>query len=82
LYDWIFVRPLKWLARALWKGGDGAIIDGLGVDNAAARVMDVTRQTVRMQSGYVYHYAFVMLIGVAILVSYFAYMFSRGGYLG
>ncbi len=82
LYDWIFVRPLKWVARALWKGGDGAIIDGLGVDNAAARVMDVTRQAVRIQSGYVYHYAFVMLIGVAILVSYFAYMLTQGGYLG
>jgi len=82
LYDWIFVRPLKWLARALWKGGDGAIIDGLGADNAAARVLDITRQAVRIQSGYVYHYAFVMLIGVAVLVSYFAYTLSRGGYLG
>ncbi len=79
LYDWLFVRPAKWLARKLWKVGDGMIIDGLGPDGIAARVVDVTNRVVKLQTGYVYHYAFAMLIGVAILVSYFLYIYSRGG---
>ncbi len=77
LYDWMFVRPAKWLGRFLWKIGDGRIIDGLGPDGISARVIDVTNRIVRLQSGYVYHYAFAMLIGVAILVTYF--MFAAGG---
>lgn len=77
LYDWVFVRPAKWLGRFLWKIGDGRIIDGLGPDGVTARVIDVTNRVVRLQSGYVYHYAFAMLIGVALLVTYF--MFATGG---
>ena len=65
LYDFLFVRPAKRLGRFLWKSGDGTIIDGLGPDGIAARVLDVTRGAVRLQTGYVYHYAFAMLIGVA-----------------
>ena len=67
LYDIIFVRPAKWLGRLLWKSGDGMIIDGLGPDGMSARVVDITRGVVRLQTGYVYHYAFAMLIGVAAL---------------
>jgi len=78
LYDLIFVRPTRWLARTLWKTGDGAVIDGLGPDGISARVIDITNRVVRIQTGYVYHYAFVMLIGVAILVSYFAFIYFRG----
>ncbi|MHB2169229.1 NADH-quinone oxidoreductase subunit L [Alsobacter sp. R-9] len=74
LYDAIFVRPAKWLGRVLWKKGDGAIIDGLGPDGVSARVVDVTQAVVRLQTGYVYHYAFAMLIGVAALVTW--YMFG------
>jgi NADH-quinone oxidoreductase subunit L len=77
LYDLIFVRPAKWLGRFLWKTGDGKIIDGLGPDGVSARVIDVTRGVVRLQTGYVYHYAFAMLIGVAALFTWF--MFSSGG---
>ncbi len=75
LYDWIFVKPFKWLARTLWKTGDGRIIDGLGPDGISARVIDITNRVVRLQTGFVYHYAFVMLIGVALIVSYFAYIY-------
>jgi NADH-quinone oxidoreductase subunit L len=75
LYDWIFVRPFKWLSRVLWKTGDGAIIDGLGPDGISARVIDITNRVVRLQTGFVYHYAFVMLIGIAAIVSYFAYIY-------
>jgi NADH-quinone oxidoreductase subunit L len=75
LYDWIFVRPFKWLSRVLWKTGDGAIIDGLGPDGISARVIDITNRVVRLQTGFVYHYAFVMLIGIALITSYFAYVY-------
>ncbi|MGB0084328.1 MAG: NADH-quinone oxidoreductase subunit L [Rhodomicrobiaceae bacterium] len=75
LYDWIFVRPYKWLARQLWKTGDGRIIDGLGPDGISARVVDITNRVVRLQTGFVYHYAFVMLIGIALIISYFAYLY-------
>ncbi|RIK88374.1 MAG: NADH-quinone oxidoreductase subunit L [Hyphomicrobiales bacterium] len=70
LYDFLFVRPAKRLGRFLWKTGDGAIIDGLGPDGVSARVVDVTQRVVRLQSGYLYHYAFAMLIGVAALVTW------------
>jgi NADH-quinone oxidoreductase subunit L len=71
LYDAIFVRPAFALGRLLWKGGDGRIIDGLGPDGIAARVVDGARLAVRLQTGYVYHYAFAMLIGVAAFVTWF-----------
>jgi NADH-quinone oxidoreductase subunit L len=77
LYDFIFVRPTKWLGRFLWKKGDGFIIDGLGPDGVSARVLDVTRNVVKLQTGYLYHYAFAMLIGVAGLITWF--MFGLGG---
>ena len=71
LYDLIFVRPAKWVGRFLWKTGDGRIIDGLGPDGISARVINVTNQVVRLQSGYLYHYAFAMLIGVAAMFTWF-----------
>jgi NADH-quinone oxidoreductase subunit L len=77
LYDLIFVRPAKWIGRFLWKVGDGKIIDGFGPDGVSARVLDVTRNVVKLQTGYLYHYAFAMLIGVAGLITWF--MFGLGG---
>jgi NADH-quinone oxidoreductase subunit L len=71
LYDAIFVRPAMRLGRFLWRTGDQRIIDGLGPDGISARVLDVTRGVVRVQTGYVYHYAFAMLIGVAILFTWY-----------
>ncbi len=77
IYDFLLVRPAKWLGRFLWKKGDGWLIDGFGPDGVAARVIDVTNRVVKLQTGYVFHYAFVMLIGVAALITYF--MFSGIG---
>ena len=77
LYDLILVRPAKWIGRFLWKVGDGYVIDGFGPDGVSARVLDVTRNVVRLQTGYLYHYAFAMLIGVAGLITWF--MFGLGG---
>ena len=76
LYDLIFVRPAKWIGHSLWKKGDGWLIDGFGPDGVSARVLDVTRNVVRLQSGYLYHYAFAMLIGAAAFITWF--MFSAG----
>jgi NADH-quinone oxidoreductase subunit L len=73
LYDALFVRPALAIGRGLWKGGDGAVIDGLGPDGFAAVTRDLARRASRLQSGYVYHYAFAMLIGVVVLVSFYLY---------
>ena len=76
LYALLFVQPAKLLGRFLWKKGDGMTIDGLGADGLSARVLDITRGTVRLQTGYVYHYAFAMLIGVSALITW--YLFAKG----
>ena len=70
LYDWLFVRPAFAIGRLLWKGVDGAVIDGT-IDGTAKSVLWGTGRIIRLQTGYVYHYAFAMLIGVAALLTYF-----------
>jgi NADH-quinone oxidoreductase subunit L len=74
LYDAIFVRPAVFIGRGLWKSGDGALIDGIGPDGIAAATLDLARRASRLQSGYVYHYAFAMLIGVVLLVSWYLFV--------
>jgi NADH-quinone oxidoreductase subunit L len=76
IYDWLFVRPAHWVGRFLWKKGDGDVIDGLGPDGISARVIDLARNASRLQSGFVYHYAFAMLIGVVLLLTWY---FSQTG---
>lgn len=78
IYDIIFVRPAKWLGRFFWKWGDGWLIDGFGPNGLSARVLDITQWIVRLQTGYVYHYAFAMLIGIALLITWFS--FSGGAH--
>jgi len=70
LYDFLFVRSSKWLGRFLWQKGDIGTIDHYGPNGVAARVLDITGQVVRLQTGYLYHYAFAMLLGVAALVTW------------
>lgn len=70
LYDYIFVRPTKWLANKLWRIGDQSIIDGV-VNGIADRSLEVTGKLKTMQSGFVYHYAFAMMIGLTALITYF-----------
>jgi NADH-quinone oxidoreductase subunit L len=71
LYDGIFVRPAFWLGRLFWKAGDLGTIDRYGPDGIAARVIDVTGRVVKLQSGYIYHYAFAMLIGLAAVITWY-----------
>ncbi len=73
LYDWLFVRPAHAIGRGLWKEGDGTLIDGIGPNGIAAAAKSVARRASALQSGYVYHYAFAMLIGVAGIVTWFLY---------
>ena len=74
IYDRIFVRPAFYLGRGFWKSGDGAVIDGVGPDGIAATTMRIARRASALQSGYLYHYAFAMLIGVVVLVTFYFFM--------
>jgi NADH-quinone oxidoreductase subunit L len=64
LYDFLFVRPSLWLGRLFWKGGDEGTIDRFGPHGAAYAVGIGNRITTRFQSGYLYSYALVMLLGL------------------
>jgi NADH-quinone oxidoreductase subunit L len=70
LYDVLFVRSAKALGKFLWKKGDVATIDAYGPNGVAAGVVGLTQRVVRLQSGYLYHYAFAMLLGIAALVTW------------
>ncbi|MEM9277817.1 MAG: NADH-quinone oxidoreductase subunit L [Pseudomonadota bacterium] len=70
IYDFLLVKPSMWIGRFFWKRGDGWLIDGFGPDGVSARVLDVTGKVVKLQSGYVYHYAFAMMIGLAAIISW------------
>ena len=78
LYDWLFVKPAFAIGRLFWKGGDGGLIDA-AIDGTAAGVGHVTGRVVKLQTGYMYHYAFAMLIGVAALLTWLMY---GGGLIG
>jgi len=70
IYDFIFVRPATALGRFLWKRGDGAVIDG-GINGLAMGIIPfLTRLAGRAQSGYVFHYAFAMVLGIAIILTW------------
>jgi NADH-quinone oxidoreductase subunit L len=70
LYHWLFVRPAFWLGRVFWRSGDVGIIDRFGPNGAAWVVEKGSRAAVRMQSGYLYSYALVMLVGLVGAVSW------------
>ena len=74
LFDRLLVRPSFVLGRGLWKAGDGSLIDGVGPDGIAAATRDLAGRAGRLQSGYVYHYAFAMLGGLAGLVSWYLFL--------
>jgi len=78
LYDRVIVKPVLALGRILWKGGDLGTIDRFGPDGLAATVLATAKRVRQIQTGYVYHYAFAMLIGIVAVVTYF--MLARGGF--
>ena len=76
LYDLVFVKGAKGLGDLFWKIGDVRIIDGLGPNGAAWASLKSAARLAKIQSGYVYHYAFVMLLGVAGLLAFALYAFG------
>jgi NADH-quinone oxidoreductase subunit L len=70
LYDALFVRPALKAGRFLWKWADEKIVDGLGPNGAALLTQLSAGRISRLQTGYVYHYAFAMLIGFLIVISW------------
>lgn len=70
LYNFVFIRPAFWFGRLFWKQGDIGIIDRFGPNGSAALVSYGSKLAVRMQSGYLYTYALVMLLGLVIAVSW------------
>ena len=70
LYNFIFVEPLKKIGLFFWRKGDINTIDRYGPDGLAKLVKTISNKAVNFQSGYLYHYAFVMLIGFSILLTY------------
>ena len=75
LYDAVLVKNVKRLGDLFWKIGDQKLVDGLGPNGFAALTAVISRKAAKLQSGYVYHYAFVMLIG---LVGFVTWSFMRG----
>ena len=76
LYDAIFVGPAVRIGSFLWLRGDRDTIDGFGPDGMSAMVMRVSAMAARLQSGFVFHYAFAMLIGVVVLVTWYYFRFG------
>jgi NADH-quinone oxidoreductase subunit L len=72
LYSWLFARGARALGGGLWRRGDQNVIDGFIVNGTAHLVERFSRLVKAFQSGYIYHYAFAMLIGVFALVTWFA----------
>ena len=70
LYNFIFVEPIKKIGLFFWKKGDVNIIDRYGPDGLSRLVKIISNKAVNFQSGYLYHYAFVMLVGFSILLTY------------
>ena len=70
LYEFLFVRPAKKLGSFFWKKGDITVIDGFGPDGFAKIIKIVSDKAVQFQSGFLYHYAFVILVGLSFLLTY------------
>lgn len=70
LYERVFIRPAFYLGQGFWRT-DAEVIDGVGPDGVAAMTGRLARFASWLQSGYVYHYAFAMLIGVVCLVTWY-----------
>jgi len=70
LYNFIFVEPLKKVGLIFWRNGDQNFIDRYGPDGFSKLIKAISDRAVLFQSGYLYHYAFVMLVGFSVLLTY------------
>ena len=69
-YEKVFVNPAKKIGSFFWKKGDVGIIDRFGPDGVSKLVKIISNKTARLQTGFIYDYAFVMLLGLSILLTY------------
>ena len=70
LYEFIFVKPIKFIGFILWKKGDQNTIDRYGPDGFSKAIKFFSNKAVKFQSGFIYDYAFVMLLGLSLLLTY------------
>ena len=70
LYEKVFVNPSKKIGSFFWKRGDIGIIDKFGPDGISKLIKIISNKTGRLQTGFIYDYAFVMLLGLSILLTY------------
>ena len=70
LYNFVFVEPIKKAGTFLWRKGDINTIDRYGPDGISKFIKTISNKAVKFQSGYLYHYAFVMIVGFSILLTY------------
>ncbi len=70
LYDFLFVRSLKVVGNFFWKAIDGLVIDKFGPDGISNIIKKLSLRAVKLQNGFIYQYAFIMLIGFSILLTY------------
>ena len=70
----VLARGTRWLATGLWKGGDQALIDGFVVNGSWHVVGRAARFARRLQTGYLYHYALLMILGMFGLITYFVWL--------
>ena len=70
IYEFIFVKPLKKLGDIFWKRGDENTIDRFGPDGISKVVKYISNKAIKFQTGFIYDYAFVMLIGLSALITY------------
>jgi NADH-quinone oxidoreductase subunit L len=82
IYEFVFVRGARALGDLFWKGGDQKIIDGLGPDGVAATALAGGRRVARLHTGYLYHYAFVILLGVAAFATWLLWRATQTGGAG
>ena len=74
LYYYIFIVPSKALGNFFWKIIDVSIIDGFGPNGIANSVLKISNKAKNMQTGFIYHYAFAILIGLSFLITYFVFI--------
>ena len=82
IYNFLFVKTARGLGDLFWKVGDQKIIDGLGPNGVASAAHAGGKRIARLQTGYLYHYAFVILLGVAGIATWLLWRASQAGGAG
>jgi NADH-quinone oxidoreductase subunit L len=71
IFHLVFVRPAHYLGKLFWLGGDEKLIDPYGPDGIATLSRRIAQRMAGLETGYIYHYAFAMVIGVTACVTWF-----------